>query len=67
LPEPNIRIYLLVGKYDLPVLKPMIYKLKTILKNKQYSVSFNEYPEGHNWVFWQKYLPDSLLYLFPNK
>ena len=59
------KIYLDLGKYDLPQLIPMVRGLKKILEKKSCPLSYHEYPEGHNWAFWQKHLPDALKYLFP--
>ena len=59
------KIYLLLGKYDLPVLIPMVRKLRKQLDDEGCNVSFHEYNEGHSWKYWQKYLPDALEYLFP--
>lgn len=61
----DLKVYLLFGKYDLPDLFPMVLGLKKILENKNYAFLYREYPEGHNWAFWQKYLPEALEYLFP--
>jgi enterochelin esterase-like enzyme len=63
--SPDLKIYLLFGKYDLPVLVPMVHGLKKMLENKNYTMLYREYPEGHNWAFWQKYLPEALEYFFP--
>jgi enterochelin esterase-like enzyme len=65
--SPSLQVYLLFGKYDLPVLIPRVRRLKSILENKNYKMLYREYPEGHNWAFWQKYLPEALEYLFPLK
>ncbi|MFH1119029.1 MAG: alpha/beta hydrolase-fold protein [Bacteroidota bacterium] len=61
----NQEIYLDLGTYDIPALLPMVRNLKDLLMEKGCSLSYHEYPEGHNWVFWQKYLPDALMYFFP--
>jgi len=60
------KIYLNFGKYDISMLIPRVQKLKTILENKQYIFIYREYPEGHNWTFWEKYLPEALQYIFSN-
>ena len=59
------KIYLLLGKYDLPVLIPMVRNLRKQLDDEGCNVSFHEYNEGHSWKYWQKYLPDALEYFFP--
>jgi len=65
LPPADLKIYLLMGKYDLPILIPRIKRLENVLLQNNYQLKFCEYPEGHNWAFWQKYMPDALEYLFP--
>jgi enterochelin esterase-like enzyme len=57
------KIYMNFGKYDISMLIPRVQKLKTILANKQYTFIYREYPEGHNWRFWEKYLPEALQYI----
>jgi enterochelin esterase-like enzyme len=63
--SPSLQVYLLLGKYDLPMLIPWVQRLRNILVRKNYSYAYHEYPEGHNWAFWRKYLPEALEYLFP--
>jgi len=61
----NQKVYLDLGAYDIPALLPMVRNLKDLLTEKGCSLSYHEYPEGHNWAFWQKYLPDALIFSFP--
>jgi enterochelin esterase-like enzyme len=63
--SPSLQVYLLLGKYDLPMLIPWVQRLRNILDKKNFPYAYHEYPEGHNWAFWQKYLPGALEYLFP--
>jgi enterochelin esterase-like enzyme len=62
----NQKVYLDLGAYDIPALLPMVRNLKDLLTEKGCSLSYHEYPEGHNWAFWQKYLPDALIFFFPS-
>lgn len=59
------KIYIDFGKYDLPVLVPLVHELKQILEKRQIPHTYIEFPEGHNWKAWQKQLPLMLEYLFP--
>jgi enterochelin esterase-like enzyme len=61
----NQKIYLDLGKYDLPDLIPMVRNLRDQLENEGCNISYHEYNEGHSWKFWQKYLPEALIFLFP--
>lgn len=63
----NQKIYLCLGKYDIPFLIPLVKNLQAVLDRKGCKYVFKEYPEGHNWKFWQKHLPEALEYLFPSK
>ena len=61
----QFKIYLLKSKYELPVLIPRINKLEKTISKINCEVLICEYPEGHNWAFWQKHLPEALEFLFP--
>jgi enterochelin esterase-like enzyme len=61
----NQEIYLVLGKYDLPPLIPMVRNLKMQLEGEGCNISYHEYNEGHSWKYWQKYLPEALEYFFP--
>ena len=61
----NLKIYLLKSKYELPMLIPRINKLEKTISTINCEALICEYPEGHNWAFWQKHLPEALEYLFP--
>jgi len=59
------QIYLILGKYDLPPIIPMVRNLKKQLAEEGCTINYHEYNEGHSWKYWQKYLPDALEYFFP--
>lgn len=61
----NFKIYLLKSKYELPILIPRINRLEKTISKINCEALICEYPEGHNWAFWQKHLPEALQYLFP--
>ena len=63
----NQMVYLDLGTFDIPALLPLVRNLKDLLTEKGCSLRYHEYPEGHNWAFWQKYYPDALMYFFPYK
>lgn len=64
-PVLNLKLYLDLGLYDLPVLQPLVRNFIPILENKGYTHTYNEYPEGHSWGFWKAHLDDILKYFFP--
>ena len=61
----NQKIYLCLGKYDIPFLIPLVKNLQAVLDRKGCNYIFKEYPEGHNWKFWQKHLPEAFECFFP--
>ncbi len=63
-PKIPLKIYLNIGKYDIPALIPMNEKLSYILDHKGYSFSNHTYPEGHNWGFWSAHTKEAIYYLF---
>ena len=58
------RVYLNIGKYDIPELVPMFEKFTSILKEKKYNYRAPIYPEGHNWGFWDAHFREAVYYLF---
>ncbi len=64
-PMINLKLYLDLGLYDLPVLMPLVRGFIPILEAKGYTHSYAEYPEGHSWGFWRGHLADILEYFFP--
>jgi len=63
-PKRDLKFYLDIGTYDLPVLIPRVNALKTILQEKGYTYKFQEIHEGHSWGNWKAHLDDALIYLF---
>ncbi len=59
-----LRIYLDVGTYDIPMLIPMVRKLRQTLAEQGYEVRYQEFPEGHSWGNWRAHLDDILLWFF---
>ena len=66
-PKLDLSLYLDLGKYDLPVLMPLVYKLRDILEKKGYNFQFHEWHEGHSWGNWKGHLRYPLIYFFPYK
>ncbi len=61
----NLKVYLDIGKYDIPQLIPLVRNLRSILQSKGYDMIYAEYPEGHSWGFWRAHIDDYLKFFFP--
>lgn len=64
-PMLDLKIYLDIGTYDIPVLIPLVYNLRQILVNRGYPLYFQEIHEGHSWGNWRAHLDDILTWFFP--
>jgi enterochelin esterase family protein len=63
----RLKIWLDMGRYDLPVLVPRVQNLKKVLDDRKADYSYKEYPEGHSWASWRNHLPEILMNFFPAK
>jgi enterochelin esterase-like enzyme len=63
----NLEFYLDRGKYDLPMLIPMIDNLNNILAEKKYICRFRQWNEGHSWGNWETHVRFALQQFFPFK
>ena len=66
-PKLNLAFYIDIGKYDIPELIPVAYKLREILKEKGYIYQFKEWHEGHSWGNWKDHLRLPLIQFFPGQ
>jgi enterochelin esterase-like enzyme len=60
----NLKLYLDLGTYDIPVLMRMVRNLVPILETRGYPYMYREYHEGHSWGNWRARLKDALEYFF---
>ncbi len=58
----NLKFYLNVGNLETRAIKP-IQNFHKMLQKKGYTHFYNEYPGGHEYIAWQTYLPEGLIYL----
>lgn len=63
----NLKIYIDIGKYDLPDLLPKAYQMREILAKKGYLADFRLWNEGHSWGNWEEHLRYPLTLFFPIK
>ena len=61
----NLDFYLDLGKYDLPVLIPLVNNFIRILQNKNYVYQFKVWHEGHSWGNWESHMRLAIRQFFP--
>jgi enterochelin esterase-like enzyme len=64
-PTLDVKIYMDLGTYDLPLLIPLVRNFVPILEEKGYTYQYQEYHEGHSWGFWRAHIDDALEMFFP--
>ena len=52
----NLEIYLDNGAYDIPEIISWVRNMNQILHNKEYTVQYHEWHEGHSWGNWRDHL-----------
>ncbi len=62
----DLKLYLDLGTYDIPLLIPLVRDFVSVLKQKNYDYLYREYHEGHSWGFWRAHVDDALKYFFGN-
>lgn len=60
----DLKFYLDIGTYDIPVLIPMVRSFYQFLKNLGYSPTYQEFHEGHSWGNWKARLDDIFEFFF---
>ncbi len=60
----NLRIYLDIGTYDIPLLVPMVRDFEKIIAAKGYPYHYLAFHEGHSWGNWRAHLDDALTFFF---
>ncbi len=64
-PKKNLELYIDIGKYDIPVLIPMVNNLAQILTTNGYTHIYHLWHEGHSWGNWKAHLALPLMQFFP--
>ena len=62
----DLKIYMDVGVYDIPILQPLIDDFILILRERNFSYRYRSYPEGHSWGSWRAHIDDVLEMFFPD-
>ncbi|HEX9007298.1 MAG TPA: alpha/beta hydrolase-fold protein [Bacteroidota bacterium] len=66
-PRRNLRLWLDLGTYDIPMLLPLVRNLESILRQKGYDHRYVEVHEGHSWGSWKGHLGRALEFFFPGE
>lgn len=64
-PMLNMRFYLDIGTYDIPVLIPRVQNLVQVLQTRGYPYQYRIYHEGHSWGNWRAHVDNALEMFFP--
>lgn len=64
-PRLNLKLYMDLGTYDIPVLIPLVRNFIPVLQNKGYTYRYEEYHEGHSWGNWRAHIDNALEMFFP--
>ena len=60
----DLKLYLDLGTYDIPLLMRQVRDFIPMLKARGYPFLYREYHEGHSWGNWRAHLKDALEYFF---
>jgi enterochelin esterase family protein len=60
----DLKLYLDLGTYDIPLLIRQVRSFVPMVKARGYPVFYREYHEGHSWGNWRAHLADALEYFF---
>ncbi|NQV02443.1 MAG: hypothetical protein HQ542_07345 [Bacteroidia bacterium] len=61
----DLELYLDMGKYDIPMLIPLVANLVTILEAREYEYQYFIFNEGHSYCNWRGHLRLPLIQFFP--
>ena len=61
----NIKFYLDIGTYDIPILIQRVNNFIPILQSKGYPYQYQVYHEGHSWGNWRAHIDNALIMFFP--
>ena len=61
----NLKFYMDIGTYDIPILIQLVNNFIPILQSKGYTYLYRVYNEGHSWGNWRAHIDDALIMFFP--
>lgn len=60
----NLKMYLDLGTYDVPVLLPRVRNFIPVLESKGYDFQYLEFHDGHSWGNWRGHIDNALEMFF---
>ncbi|MFZ0388931.1 MAG: alpha/beta hydrolase-fold protein, partial [Calditrichia bacterium] len=64
-PALDLRFYLDIGTYDIPLLIPRVQNFVQVLQNKGYDYEYQIWHQGHSWGNWRAHMDNALEKFFP--
>jgi enterochelin esterase family protein len=61
----NLKFYMDIGTYDIPILIQLVHSFIPILQSKGYVYQYEIYHEGHSWGNWRAHIDNALIMFFP--
>jgi enterochelin esterase family protein len=61
----NLKFYMDIGTYDIPLLIQLVNNFIPILQSKGYVYQYQVYHEGHSWGNWRAHIDNALIMFFP--
>ena len=61
----NLKFYLDIGSYDIPILIQLVNNFIPILQSKGYPYQYQLYHEGHSWGNWRAHIDNAIIMFFP--
>ena len=65
-PQGDLKLYLDLGTYDVPVLLPRVRNFIPVLESKGYEFKYLEFHDGHSWGNWRGHIDNALEMFFPS-
>lgn len=64
-PRKDLKLYLDLGTYDIPLLLPRVRNFIPVLESKGYEFQYLEFHDGHSWGNWRGHIDNALELFFP--
>lgn len=64
-PLMDLKLYLDIGTYDIPILIQLVNNFIPLLQVKGYPYQYHVFHEGHSWGNWRAHIDNALIMFFP--